>query len=304
MDLHHLWLFHKVAQNLSFTKTAEELYISQPNISVQIRKLEETIGLKLIEKYGKTIYLTQYGQLVYSYSQRIFALVGEMEDEIDLLKGKMHGKLNIGASNTPGIYIIPYLLGIFKNRYPDVKNNLHIGNTYEIQSMMTVNQVDFAVIGGVLDLPKAFNVEKLADDTMVLVASPDHPLSNLSIISADMLAGQPFITHEPASNLYNAVENIVTKELHIPMTVSMTLGSVDAIKHAVIANLGISMLPLSAVRQDLHLGLLKTMKVENVKWKYAYNLVYPKDKELTLPAKKMIQIIRDTICDIVEEPFT
>lgn len=300
MDLHHLWLFHKVAQNLSFTKTAEELYISQPNISVQIKKLEEALGLKLIEKYGKTIYLTQYGQFVYSYSQRIFALVGEMEDEIGFLKGEMHGKLNIGASNSPGIYIIPHILGIFKEKYPNVKNNLHIGNSYEIQSMMTVNQVDFAIIGGMLELPKSFYVEKLIDDSMVIVMSPKHPLAEHSYVDIKMLIGQSFIAHEPASNLYNAMESIITKELHIPLNISMTLGSVDAIKHAVIANLGISIIPLCAVRQDINLGLLKTVNVENMAWKYAYNLVYPKDKNLTLPAKKMIQTIKDTIRDIVE----
>src|SRR5665647_2758199 len=105
MELHHLWLFYKVAQNLSFTKAAEELYISQPTISVQVKKLEQAIGLKLIENYGKNIYLTHYGQLVYSYAQKIFSMVEEMESEISLLKGEMSGNLSIGASNTPGTYI-------------------------------------------------------------------------------------------------------------------------------------------------------------------------------------------------------
>lgn len=301
MDLHHLWLFHKVAQNLSFTKTAEELYISQPNISVQIKKLEKALGLKLIEKYGKAIYLTQYGRLVYSYSQKIFGLVGQMKDELDLLKGEMHGKLNIGASNTPGIYIIPYILGIFKERFPEVKNNLHIGNTYEIQSMMAISEVDFAIIGGILNLPKSFYVEKLIDDSMVIVMSPKNPLAEHRYIDARMLIGQSFIAHEPASNLYDAMQHIITKELHLPLNISMTLGSVDAIKHAVTANLGISIMPLCAVRQDIHLGLLKTVNIENIERNYSYSLAYyPKDKNLTPLAKKMIQTIKDTIHDIVD----
>lgn len=295
MELHHLWLFYKVAQNLSFTKAAEELYISQPTISVQVKKLEQAIGLKLIENYGKNIYLTHYGQLVYSYAQKIFSMVEEMESEISLLKGEMSGNLSIGASNTPGTYIIPQIIGLFKEKYPDVKNSLHIGSTYEVQNMLIENHVDFAVIGGSIDLPKSYIVEKLSDDIMVMIMSPKHPLAEYKNVNARMLMGQAFIAHELTSNLYDAVKYIITKDLHLPMNISMTLGSVDAIKHAVYANLGISILPLCSVKQDIDLGLLSTINVENREWKYAYNLVYHRDKNLTLPIKRMIQIIRETM---------
>jgi len=300
MDLHHLWLFYKVAQNLSFTKTAEELFISQPTISVQVKKLENDLGLKLIEKYGKQIYLTNYGKIVYSYAEKIFIIINELENEISSLKGNIQGTLNIGASNTPGIYILPYIMGIFKERYPDVKNNLHIGNTYEIQNVITLNQVDFAIIGGKIELPKSFYIEKLIDDALVIVASPNNPLSEYSVIDKRMLMGQLFIGHERNSNLYNAMEYIVTRDIGLPLNIAMTLGSIDAIKHAVYANLGISIVPMASVKKDIKSGSLKILNVENKQWKYAYNLVYHRDKFITLPAKKMIQTIKEKIGDILE----
>jgi DNA-binding transcriptional LysR family regulator len=293
MDLHHLWLFYKVAQNLSFTKTAEELFISQPTISVQVKKLEQSIGLKLLELHGKNIYLTQYGQVVFGYAQKIFSLVEDMEGEISLLKGRMSGNLNIGASNTPGIYIIPGILGQFKRKYPDVKTSLHIGTTYEVQNMLINNMVDFAVIGGEMDLPKAYIADKLAVDNMIIIVSPDHPLAEYHTINTRMLMGQEFIVHEPASNLYDAVEKIITRDLNLPMNVALTLGSVDAIKYAVRANLGISIIPQCAARQDISLGLLKSVQVENMEWKYSFSLVYHKDKNMTLPIKMMIQTIKE-----------
>jgi DNA-binding transcriptional LysR family regulator len=299
MDLYHLWLFHNVSQNLSFTKTAEALHISQPTISMQVKKLEDEVGLKLFERYGRNIYLTQYGEILYSYSQKIFNLVEEMKAEIHSIKGEMFGKLNIGASNTPGIYILPDIMGTFKEKYPNVKTNLHIGNTYEIQSMMVLNQVDIAVIGGELDLPKSFYAEKLIDDLMVLVVSPNHPLANYDYIDRRLLANQMYIAHESNSNLYNAIEKIVKKNLKLPFNTAMTLGSVDAIKHAVAANLGISIVPLTSVKQDIQLGMLKRISVEGRVWTYPYNLVYYKDRNLTIPTKVMIQTIKEKIGRIV-----
>jgi len=295
MDLHHLWLFYKVAQNLSFTKTAEELYISQPTVSVQVKKLEEGIGLKLIEKYGKNIYLTQYGQLVYKYADRIFGVVEEMESEISALKGSMSGKLNIGASNTPGTYIIPRIIGVFREKYPEVKNILHIGSTHEIQNKLMDNQVDFAVVGGNVELPKSFHIEKLMDDCMVIIVNPSHPLASQEYITPDELNEQALIAHEVTSNLYDAMEYFITKDLRLPMKVSMTLGSVDAIKHAIYANLGISLVPLCSVKQDIQLGLLSMLKVKDRDWRYPYNLVYHKDKNITLPFKRMVETIKKTM---------
>lgn len=299
MELHHLWLFHKVAKNLSFTKAARELYLSQPTVSVQINKLEKAIGLKLFEKNGKNLCLTQCGQLVHSYTKNIFSLIAEMESEINLLKGEISGRLSIGASNTPGIYIIPRIIGKFKEKYPGIKTDLRIGGTFDVEKMIIVDQVDFAVIGGKVKLPKTFIVEKIIDDSMVMITSPRNPLARFEFVEPKMLADQPFITHESTSNLYNAMKHIYKNDLRVPMNIFMALGSVDSIKHAVMADLGISIIPMSAAKQDIDLGLLNVVKILNCNWKYAYSFVYHKDRNLAVPARMMIKIIKDTIGDIV-----
>jgi DNA-binding transcriptional LysR family regulator len=295
MELYHLWLFHKLAQNMSYTKTSQELHISQPAISKQIKKLEEELGLKLIEKIGRNIYLSKDGQFIFEYTKKIFALIEEMESHIPKLKEKVLGHICIGASNTPGIYVLPKILGEFKSKYPEVKINLHIGNTYEIQSLLSINRLDFAVIGGKVAEKENLSVERLVDDLMVIVCSPLNKLANLKHVEKSMLINQDFITHESSSNLYEIVKDIVTDDLKIPFNIALMLGSIDAIKNAVAANLGISIIPYIAVKQDISLGYLKVLNCENRIWKYSYNLVYLKNKKLSFPAKLLLQIVREKI---------
>jgi len=299
MELYPLWLFHKVAQNMSFTKTSKELHISQPAISKQIKKLEEELGMKLIEKSGKNIYLSKDGQFIYEYTKKIFSLIEEMEAQIPKLREKMLGHINIGASNTPGIYVLPKILGEFKEKYPEVKINLHIGNTYEIQNQLLIGRMDFAVIGGKIPEKENIVIEKLVEDFMVLVCSPTNKLAQLNFVDKNMLIDQDFITHESHSNLYEIVEEIVRTELRIPLNIALMLGSIDAIKNAVSANLGISIMPYVSVKQDVLLGNLKVLNCENRVWKYSYNLVYLKNKKLSLPAKILLQIIRERTKGIV-----
>ncbi|MGB9839333.1 LysR family transcriptional regulator [Thermovenabulum sp.] len=299
MELYALWLFHKVAQNMSFTKTSEELHISQPAISKQIKKLEEELGLKLIEKYGKNIYLSKDGQFIFEYTKKIFALIEEMESQIPKLREKMLGHINIGASNTPGIYVLPKILGEFKGKYPEVKINLHIGNTYEIQKQILIGRLDFAVIGGEISEKESVEIERLVDDFMVLVCSPTNKLALLNFVERNQLVDQDFITHEPHSNLYEIVEDIIKTDLKIPLNIGLMLGSIDAIKNAVSANLGISIMPYISVKQDIALGHLKLLNCENKVWKYSYNLVYLKNRRLPVPAKILLQMIRERTRDVV-----
>lgn len=298
MDLHYLRLFHIVARNLSFSKTAEELHISQPAISMQIKNLEEQLGFKLIERYGRTISLTKEGQIIYNYSERIFELVNEMEDELNHLKGRMLGKINIGASNTPGVHILPQIIGAFKEKNPDVTVSLHIGTTQEIHDKLLQDEIDFAIVGGEIELNKSFSIEKLVEDIMVLIVSPSNPLSCYEYIDRKMLSGEQYITHDETSQLYKMIEKIIAA-LRLPFKVAMTLGSVDAINHAVAANIGISFVPFTSARENIQLGLLKKVNVENRVWKYPYSLVYNQKKQFTAPIIIMLEMIKSQIKKIV-----
>jgi DNA-binding transcriptional LysR family regulator len=299
MDLHYLWLFYKVAQHLSFSKAADELLLSQPTISMQIRKLETELDMTLFERFGKNVYLSRDGQFIYKYAEKIFNTVKELEDQIALQKGQIIGSIHLGSSNTPGVHILPYIIGLFKDTYPEVNTHLHIGNTHEILNMIITNKVDFAVIGGEYDYKKTFKTKKLADDPMVIIASPNNPLTEKDYITVDDLIDQSFITHEPNSNLYEAVESIVKDDLKIHFNISMILGNIDAIKHAVEANLGISIVPSTAVKHYLQIGAIKKLTIESKSWTYPYYLVYYRDKHLNIPTKLLLKSITDKISNFI-----
>lgn len=295
MDLHYLWLFYKVAKHHSFSKAAEELMLSQPAISKQVKNLESELEINLFDRFGKNIYLSREGEFVYRYAEKIFETVKELEDQLAIQKGKIIGNIHIGASNTPGVYIIPHLLGIFKRNYPDINANLHIAHTSEILNMIITNQVDFAVIGGDYNYKKTVKAEKLLDDSIIMIGSPKNPLTQKDYVLAEELINQPFISHQPDSNLYNAAEHIIKDDLKIPLNVSMILGNISAINHAVAADLGISIVPLSSVKRHLGNGMVRKISVENKVWKYPFYLVYYSDKILSVPSKLLIDTIQEKI---------
>ena len=294
MDLHYLKIFHAGASHLSLSKAAEELHISQPAVSIQIRKLEEELGLKLFDRIGRQVYLTQNGKMLYGYTAKIFDLVMQAEAQIHNLNGTIWGNVQVGATNTPGIYIMPRVLGTFKKHYPDVVTNLHVSNGDEIEEMLYHNRLDFAVIsGGPVRVWKGIlHVEKIYTDQAVFVVSPDHPLATKQEVRIEDLAGEVYITQAPDSALFRLVESILG-EMGLPFDISMSLGSTDAIKQAVSYNLGISFLPKIAVKLDLKLGLLKEVQVDKKKWKYEYYLVYRKDKQLSPAVEKLVELCRE-----------
>lgn len=297
MDLHYLWLFYKVAQHQSFSKAAEELLLSQPTISMQVKKLESELGITLFDRFGKNIYLSREGEFIFSYANKIFETVKELEDQLAVQKGKIIGNIHIGASNTPGAYILPYLIGAFKQQYPDINAHLHIGNTHEILNMIITNQIDFAVIGGDYDYKKTFITKKLLDDTVIMIGSPKNPLTQKEHVLAQDLKNLPFIAHEPDSNLFDYTQHIIKSDLGITSNISMVLGNISAIKNAVAADLGISIVPLSSVKRDLETGMVRKISVVDKAWKYPYNLVYYRDKNFNLPLKLLIKNIEDKIHD-------
>lgn len=295
MDLHYLWLFYKVAHHLSFSKAAEELRISQPTVSMQVKKFESQLDMTLFDRFGRNIYLSREGKFMFAYAKKIFDIVEELQEEIAIRKGQLIGNIHVGASNTPGVHLIPYLLGIFKQEYPEINAHLHIGNTSEMLNSIITNQVDFAVIGGDYDYKKTFKVKKILEDSIIIIASPQNSLSQKEKVYAHDLIHQPLIFHDPDSNLYNATQNIIKKDLKIPMDISMILGDITAIYHAVAANLGISFVPQSSAKHYLEQGMVQQISVEDKIWTYPFYFVSYQDKKFNTASKLLIETIEKKI---------
>ncbi|MEI7670548.1 MAG: LysR family transcriptional regulator [Deltaproteobacteria bacterium] len=294
MDLHYLKIFHASASRLSISRAAEELHLSQPAVSIQIKRLEEVLRLKLFDRIGRKIYLTQNGEILYKYTTKIFDLVMEAEAQIYKLNGTIWGSVQVGATNTPGIYIMPRVLGKFKKQYPDVVANLRVSNGHEIEEMLYQNRIDFAVMSGepVRVWKGALHVEKIYTDQAALIVSPEHRLAKKKETRIDELAGEVYITQARDSALFRLLEGILS-EIGMPLDISMSLGSTDAIKQAVTYNLGISFLPKITVKLDLKLGLLKEVTLNKKKWKYEYYLVYRKDKKLMPAVEKLMELCKE-----------
>lgn len=291
MDLHYLKLFNTLAKELNFSKAANALFISQPAVSMQIKKLESELNLKLFDKIGKSIFLNDNGKILYDYTKKIFSLVEEAEAKLSNINGEFKGSINIGASNTPGTYILPKVLGKFKEKYPAVNTTLHVANTYRIEKMIFENKIDFAINGGDIPYKSQLYVERMAEDKLLLVASPESKYVRTSGSIIQDLSDAKFIMHEKNSQLYKLSEEIVGK-LGLPLNITMCLGSIDAIKQAVASGLGISIIPKSAIAAEIKYDILKVIHLSGFGWKYPYNLIYHKNKNLTPAAEKLIEMIR------------
>lgn len=293
MDLHYLELFHTIAMYSSYKKASEVLHISQPALSIQIKKLEQQINSKLFYKVGNRMLLSDCGNMLYAYTSKIFAIVEEMEQNISNLSEFVGGIITLGASNTPGIYILPHIIGEMKRLYPSVTINMHIANTSEISTLIENGTLDIAINGGNCIYSNSLYVEKLFDDRLVVIASPRNPLSDKNNIDFEELTSECFIVHEKTSQLYSCYK-IFIEENNLSKNISMYLGSIEAIKHAVQANLGISIIPYYAVKSEIEMGLLSELNINTRKYDYPYNLIYHMNKNNSITIQKFIEVLRST----------
>ncbi len=295
MDLHYLKIFNTVAAHQSFTRASELLHISQPALSIQIKKLEEELGLKVFDKAGNKIILNENGRILYGYTQKVFAILGEAENILINKKDYIGGSVTIGGSNTPGAYILPHVIGEFKKQYPYVNVNLQVCTTDEIAKRVEEGTVDFAVNGGFMTYPSTIEVEKLMEDELILAISPAHLYSRHHFISHDELQYMKFILHENNSQLNKIAKDFI-EEFNLPAKkIEMTLGNIEAIKQAVIANLGLSLIPHAAINLELSIGLIKEVQIEGRSWTYPYSLIWNKNRYLSPAAKELMKMVKQNM---------
>lgn len=291
MNFHQLHIFNVVAKHRSFSKAAAELYLSQPTVSVHLQKLEQELGMELFEQLGRNIFLTDAGRMLFIYTQKIFSLAEEAERALEELQGLHKGRIRLGASTTPGIYYLPKLLGQFKEDFPGIELILDVNNSLEIEKKVLSNQLDIAVIGHVPSEPDLI-AETFRTDHLVMILSPDHPLLKQDQITLADIARQRFILREPGSSTRQIIENAFARE-GIHLLVSMEYGSTDGIKHAVAANLGISIVSELAVLLCEQTGLVVVREIPGMNINRDFSLIYHKDKHLAPLTQTFIQAIKN-----------
>lgn len=238
MNLHLLRVFASLAKAGTFSEAARLLYISQPAVSKGVQQLERELGVQLLDRTSRRVTLTEAGQLLYEYAGRIFAMEKAAESGLAELQGLERGQLLIGASQTIGTYLLPPALGLFHQQYPKLRLHLEIANTQQVIEGLRKTPLGLAYVEGPVS-GEDLEVSIWRHDPMVVIAPPNHPLVRRRSVTFEMLAQEPYLQREPGSGTGEIVANVFAERHHAP-NVALILGGNQAIKQAVIAGLGVS----------------------------------------------------------------
>lgn len=275
--LRQLKVFETVARHLSFSRAAEELHLTQPAVSTQVKQLEGHAGLPLFEQLGKKIYLTPAGSEMLHYARSIISQFREAEEAMVRFKGISGGKLNVAVISA-GDYFFPRLLADFTRRHAGVVLNLAVHNREELLHQLSANLTDLAVmVRPPLDMPTVN--EPVAPHPYVIVAAPTHPLARKRNIPLSRLAQEPFIVREKGSDTWNSMQDGFAGRLP-NLKIAMEITSTETIKQAVIAGMGISFLSIHTVALELQVGNLAVLDVEGFPVMLNWYVVHRKNKRL------------------------
>ena len=273
-----LQVFHAVARNLSFTKAADALFMTQPAVTFQIRQYEEELNTRLFERGHARICLTPAGELVLQYAEKILALSDEMETRLAEMTGEMRGPLLVGASTTIAEFMLPRVLGEFNALYPQVRARLIVANSESIESRIVEHTLDV----GLIEAPArnaGLGSELCCDDDLVAVCAPDYPLATQAEATPPMLQEYEFISREPGSGTRDAT-NAYFRAAGIPpegLKTLMELGSPEALKGVVATGLGFAIVSRAVVEKEHRLGTLAVIPLKPALTRGLY-LLYPKDR--------------------------
>lgn len=262
MNRIHLAAFAAVAETGSFTRGAEKLMVSQPALSLQVAELETSLKTKLFDRVPRGVRLTVAGELLLGYARRIESAEREAEAAIANLLGLKKGRLVVGASLTIGSYLLPRVLGQFQRAYPEIELNMEIANSQQIERMLLEEQLDLAFTEG-LDSARGATVEVFAEDRLIPIASPDHPILRQKSITPEMLCREPMIFRETGSGTREVAEDALSR-LGLAARPVMSLGSAEAIKRAVQAQMGLAIVSELVVEAELAAGTLAVVPVSGL----------------------------------------
>lgn len=277
VTLRQLKVFEAVARHLSFSRAAEELHLTQPAVSMQVKQLEEQAGLPLTEMVGKKVFLTGAGEEVARHARRIAQQLREAEEALDAIKGVRGGRLSIGVISTAK-YFAPRLLAEFRRRQPGIEINLSVSNRETVVRQLADNEIDLAIMG---QPPQEFATvaEAFADHPLVFIAAPDHPLAGRKQVAAKLLNDETFLIREPGSGTRATMERFFADAGIAPRHVLEMVGN-ETIKQAVMAGLGLAFISSHTVSLECEVGRLVRLPVAGTPVVRRWFVVHRAEKEL------------------------
>lgn len=280
--LHQLKVFEAVARHSSFTRAAEELFLTQPTVSMQVKQLSKTVGLPLFEQVGKRLYLTAAGKELYSTCRDVFDRLSQFEIAIADLKGLKQGTLRLAVVTTAK-YVIPRILGPFSQRYPGIEISLTVTNHQYVLDSLADNRDDLYILSQLPDDSDA-QCDPFMENPLVVLAPRNHPLAQEKNIPLPRIAEEPFIMREPGSGTRKAVQKLFDSH-GLSVKVRLDLGSNEAIKQAIAGGMGLSVLSKHTLALEGVNSQLVVLDVEGFPIERYWYVVYPSGKQLSAIAK-------------------
>jgi len=299
LTLRQLKIFESVARHLSFTRAAEELHLTQPAVSMQVKQLEEAVGLPLFEQVGKKVFLTEAGQEMNRYSRTILATLDEAAQVFDEMRGLERGHLRIAVASTAN-YFVPQLLASFCQRYPGAQVSLDVTNRERLLEALSDNSTDLVIMG---KPPESMELvaEVFMDNPLVAIASPAHPLAGQSDISLERLQQETFLIREQGSGTRSATERFFI-EHGLSLSATMEMSSSESIKQGVEAGLGLGLLSLHTLEMELALKRLVILDVQELPILRKWYIMHRAGKRLSAVAKSFRSFVLEESAQILKLP--
>lgn len=274
-SLHQLTVFRAVAGHLNYTRAAHDLHLSQPAVTRQVQLLEAALGVKLFAHRGRRIVLTDEGGEVLACAQRVASLLDELQQGLDARRGLVHGRLRLVATSTVGEYVLPPLIAAFRAAHPGIHVALRVANREQVLRALALADADLALMGRP-PLQRGWSSRALHANELVAIAGPTHPRLGGPPLTLSELTGETLFLRESGSGTRLAVEAFL-RGADLAIDVDTELGSDGAIKQAVMAGLGISILSRQAIELEVGVGRLAILPVEGLPLRRQWFLVEPAD---------------------------
>jgi len=290
MDIHQLRVFTSVFKNKSFSKASEELHLTQPTISDHIRTLENEFDCKLFDRLGRTIIPTREAEALYSHAVEIIEKVNALKEAIGQFKKEITGELIIGASTIPGTYLLPPMMVAFQKRYPSISFQILISDSRNIIERVSKQELLLGIVGAKLSNEQIYYIP-FVEDELIVVSSPY--LIKKGKVSLKELINYPMVLRETGSGTRREAEKILEgKGLSLEsIKISGIFGSTDAVKQAVKAGLGFSILSRFSVTDELKFEILKEIKLSDIRMKRKFYIITHKKRTLPQAYKVFLEHI-------------
>ena len=296
MDIRRLEVFCKVVELKSFTKAAESLLLAQPTVSEHMRTLEDMLGEKLVDRLGREVLPTPAGKIFYQYARNIIRLREEAIQSLERFKGNLSGHLVLGASTIPGNYVLPKFIGEFKSRYPAIRITLRIGDSASVMDEVLEGNLEAGIVGS-RSSDRRLLSEELFSDELVLAVPYDHPWAARSSIDLDDLAAEPFILRERGSGTRTAMTRFLEENGFDVSRLSVVaeMGSTEAVRQGIMARIGISILSLQALAEDIKLELLVPVQIGSLRFCRPLYLIQRKSRERSPLCSAFLDYLREQV---------